>query len=392
MIVVGTVVVLATPLGQLVSERLDNPHSNARRGNLAVASVQSVAEGSPIVGFGTTRDVQGNFFSLAGGSTPDCPACGSPPLGTQGQLWLVVFSQGLVGLGIFVTFFAVILSRTWRCRTDLELTTTIILAFFAIQVFVYDTLGLPMFVVMTTVAALCREQHEDGRDPVQRTLAQSFDRLRAAWLPLAVLVLVGAVAGVLLSMTRPVRFAAEVDILLPHTPMYLPPVEPPKGNPQNDGTIDTAATAVTDDRTLARVRDLVPGLPGIAEVRDRLLVTAAPNSRVLEITMFGDSSRQATATAAALARVFLDDRRAELEQRRAAALATSTPNGYMYEAALANDTSPGTLLRVVPVTPIPPDVIKYGVTGLATGLLAGFALVCTRPNLMRWARRSPRRS
>jgi hypothetical protein len=145
---------------------------------------------------------------------------------------------------------------------------------------------------------------------------------------------------------------------------------------------------VTSDRTLTRVRDLVPGLPGIAEVRDRVLVTAAPNSRVLEITMFGDSAQQATATSAALAGVFLDDRRAELEQRRAAALATSTPDGYMYEAALANDTSPGTVLRVVPVTPIAPDAVKYGVTGMATGLLLGFALVCARPNLTRWPRRS----
>jgi hypothetical protein len=390
MLLVGVVVVVATPLGQLVNERLDNPHSNDRRGNLAVATVQSVAEGSPIVGFGTTRDVQGNFFSLAGGSTPNCPACGSPPLGTQGQLWLVVFSQGLVGLGIFVAFFAVILSRTWRCRTELELTATVILVFFAIQLFVYDTLGLPLFIVMITVAAVCREQRESGIERAQRTLAQSFDRLRSAWLPLATLMLVGALGGVLLSTTRPVNYAAEVDILLSHTPMYLPAIALPRGNPQNDATIDTAAAAVTNDRTLTRVADLVPGLPGADSMRRRILVTAAPNSRVLEVKVFGDGSRQASTAASALARVFLDDRRADLERRRAEALAVSSPDGYLYRAALQNDTLPGTVLRTVPAERIPPDVVKYGVAGLGTGLLLGFTLVCLRPNLTRWRRRTRR--
>lgn len=387
-VLIGAIVVLATPLGQLVSERLDNPHSNARRGNLAVASVASVSEGSPVVGFGSTRDVQGNFSSLAGGSTPDCPACGSPPLGTQGQLWLVVFSQGLVGLGIFVSFFAVILSRTWRCRTELEVTATIIVAFFAIQVFVYDTLGLPLFLVMTTVAAVCREQRESGVDPVQRTLAQSIERLRAAWLPLVTLMLAGALAGAMLSTTRPVRYAARVDILLPHTPMYLPAIAPPRGNPQNDATIDTAAAAVTDDRTLTRVTQQVPGLGGVDSLRRRILVTAAPNSRVLEVSVFGDGARQATAAAAALSRVFLEDRRADLERRREEGLAISPPDGYMYRAALQNDTSPGTVLRVVRPERIPPDVVKYGVSGLATGLLLGFALAGLRPNLTRWRRPS----
>jgi hypothetical protein len=386
-VLLGAVLVLATPLGQLVSARLDNPHSNDRRGNLAVASVQSVAEGSPVVGFGSTRDVQGNFASIAGGSTPECPACGSPPLGTQGQLWLVVFSQGLVGLSIFVSFFAVILSRTWRCRTELELTATVVLAFFAIQVFVYDTLGLPLFLVMTTVALVCREQRESGADPVQRTLAQSVDRLRAAWLPVVVLMVVGALAGVLLSTTRPVRYAAEVDVLLPHVPMYLATVTPARGNPQNDASVDTAAAAVTADGTLRSLADRLEGVPAPAEMRRRVLVTAAPNSRVLEVTVFGSTAAEARRTAATLADAFLAARRADLEQRRARALAVSSPHGHLYQAALESDTSPGTVLREAEPTRHPPDVVKYGASGLAIGLLAGFALAALRPDLVRWRRR-----
>ena len=74
---------------------LDNQHSNDRRSELASETVSSVGTGSPVVGFGSTRDVQGNFASIAGGATADCSSCGVPSLGTQGQLWLVIFSQGL---------------------------------------------------------------------------------------------------------------------------------------------------------------------------------------------------------------------------------------------------------------------------------------------------------
>ena len=36
---------------------------------------------------------------------PDCSACGVPPLGTQGHIWGVIFSQGLVGALLFLSFF-----------------------------------------------------------------------------------------------------------------------------------------------------------------------------------------------------------------------------------------------------------------------------------------------
>ncbi len=90
-----------SPLGTVVGERFDNQHSNDRRAGLLVRTVTSAAEGSPVVGFGSTRDVQGSFASIAGGATPSCPACEVPPLGTQGHLWLVIFSQGLVGAAFF---------------------------------------------------------------------------------------------------------------------------------------------------------------------------------------------------------------------------------------------------------------------------------------------------
>jgi hypothetical protein len=382
MVLIATVVVVASPLGGLVLDRLHNPHSNSRRHNLAVESVRSVAEGSPIVGFGTTRDVQGNFFSLAGGSTPDCPACGSPPLGTQGQLWLVVFSQGLVGVAIFAGFFAITYRRSWRCRTEIELVTTVVLVFFAIQVFVYDTLALPMFIVVTTMGALGREQRESGADPVRRTLAQFADRVRAGFVPLVALMLLGAVAGVLVARARPVQYAAERDVLLPHSSMYLPAQAPPQSNPQNDVSVDSVATTAEADRILRAVA-ATPGALPVDRLRGHVAVTAAANSRVLELTVLGDRPGAVTRSASALARELIDTGRADLVRRRDRALAEAPPDSYPYQAALRMDTSPGTVLRVDAPVRIPADVKKYGVAGLAIGLLVGTALVARRPDLLR---------
>ena len=149
---------VASPLGELVNERLENQHSNDRRSQLLTQTVASAATGSPILGFGSTRDVRGSFASIAGASTPDCPACGVPPLGTQGHLWLVIFAQGLVGAAFFLVFFLVSFFRSWRCRNTPEVVATCVLLFFGVQLFVYDTLGMPLFLIMVAIALAWREQ------------------------------------------------------------------------------------------------------------------------------------------------------------------------------------------------------------------------------------------
>ena len=72
LLVLGLVLLL-TPLNGMIQTRLDNPTSNEGRTNLGVQTIVSVSEGSPVVGFGTTRDVQGNFQSHARGRQRDLP-------------------------------------------------------------------------------------------------------------------------------------------------------------------------------------------------------------------------------------------------------------------------------------------------------------------------------
>ncbi|MFP3962905.1 hypothetical protein SMC26_11345 [Actinomadura fulvescens] len=152
----GAVLIAASPLPGMVQARLDNPHSNNRRGLLASQTVRSAMTGSPIVGFGSTRDVQGNLTSVAGGDRPGCRACGAPPLGTQGHIWLLIFATGLVGTVTFLLFFGLFFFRHWRSRMPYCLAGCAVLISFGLFVLTYDLVEVPLFTVMIAVALMWR--------------------------------------------------------------------------------------------------------------------------------------------------------------------------------------------------------------------------------------------
>ena len=60
----------------------------------AVADGHQHGRGLPVVGFGSTRDVQGSFSSIAARRPPTATPAAYRPLGTQGHLWGVIFGQG----------------------------------------------------------------------------------------------------------------------------------------------------------------------------------------------------------------------------------------------------------------------------------------------------------
>ena len=160
--VIAAFLFLFSPLGTLASERLDNPHSNDRRSQLSSLTISSVLQGSPIIGYGTTRNVQGSFFSIAGGETEDCPGCGVPPLGTQGAFFSVVFFQGIAGAALFLSFFAVRFFRHWRDRWPYAIAGCAILMMFALEIFVYDFSGPPLYTLMIALALMWRAEQEQA--------------------------------------------------------------------------------------------------------------------------------------------------------------------------------------------------------------------------------------
>ncbi len=168
--VIGAAVLAVTPLGGLVLTRLTNQHSNAGRTELAVRSLSAAWEASPVLGFGSTREVQGNFFSIAGGDSVACVGCSTPQLGTQGHLWLLVFAHGFVGAGFFLAF---LLRRAWPLvRDSSPLATTslaVVLYFVAVMPF-YDLAMLPLFVLMLVLGVAWRDT---SPEPVRRWRGQA---------------------------------------------------------------------------------------------------------------------------------------------------------------------------------------------------------------------------
>lgn len=155
-VVVGGIVFVSSPLYDTILLRVETPHSNERRAGTATTVVSTAAEGSPIVGFATTRKMQGSFNSLAGGETEECHQCAAPPLGTQGFMWRLVLTTGFGGTLLCLSFFALQFLRRARGPSPLDVTTCTVLLVAVLCFFVYDSLGSAMFTAMIAVGLMAR--------------------------------------------------------------------------------------------------------------------------------------------------------------------------------------------------------------------------------------------
>lgn len=154
----GAALVFAlSPLASLVSQRLDNPHSNDIRAFTVSATIQAAGY-SPVIGFGNTRNALGNHRTITTGKTEWCGECGHPPLGSDGQLWLLIITQGFVGAALYVAFFAGALTRHWRDRSPIGLAGVLVMLLVLLYMFVYDGLVTPLNLYLISFALLWRNQ------------------------------------------------------------------------------------------------------------------------------------------------------------------------------------------------------------------------------------------
>ena len=172
---VVAVAVVATPLQGLITSRLQHQQSNAIRGSLSDTAIQD-ANSAPIIGYGDTRHQQGSASSITVGPTAACPSCGEFPVGSNGQLYLLLVCTGWVGTGLFLAFFAYL---AWRYRRDkspygMAGVLVILLSFF--YMFAYVSVTAPLEFTMLAVALLWRndqwlrspDREADPADPPRR--------------------------------------------------------------------------------------------------------------------------------------------------------------------------------------------------------------------------------
>jgi hypothetical protein len=168
--VLAIIVITATPLADTIALRVETPHSNDRRTTVAETVTSTTWEGSPLLGYGTTRQVQGSFGSITGGATPDCHQCAAPPMGTQGFVWRLVFTTGFVGTILFYLFLAIQMLRHIRRRDGISVVGCMALTVSLVSFMVYDSLESPLFILMLAVGLMNRQRLEaqDHELPVSR--------------------------------------------------------------------------------------------------------------------------------------------------------------------------------------------------------------------------------
>jgi hypothetical protein len=149
--VVLVAVIVFSPLGGVVSSRIDSGHSDGDRLALATAAIEGAAE-RPLFGWGAPR--------------PNVE--GQPSVGTHGQIWLVTFSHGFVGAVGFVGALGSFLYWTRRQRTTSGILAHSVVLIALAQMPVYLMIPHSLFAVMAAVAVALRYQAaaDDGPIPV----------------------------------------------------------------------------------------------------------------------------------------------------------------------------------------------------------------------------------
>jgi hypothetical protein len=145
--------VFTTSLGDVASSRVDNAHSDEGRSSLYEETLAKSLD-SPIIGFGGPRP-QSSFSQ-------------GPSLGTHGHLWLVVISQGFVGVFLYFGFAGTLLWTTRSPRTSIGFWGHIVLFIGLTQIFFYGQMPVGIFLTFTGAMVALRESGGPVRSARER--------------------------------------------------------------------------------------------------------------------------------------------------------------------------------------------------------------------------------
>ncbi len=310
--VIVALVIALSPLGGALSERFTGHNSNDGRTRLSLTSVAAVAQASPVIGLGTTRDVQGSFYSIAGGSTPSCPSCSPPPFGTQGFLWLLLYANGFVGAVLGLAFFLLSAWRHRRLRGPTTVASLCSLSAFLLTLAIYDWSETAVFAVMAAIAMLGGTASDAAPDAGGRLDPGRLRPMAGFAEPRLVMVcgLIGLVCATGLHAHRGTTYSATASIYLPATSKHA------GLEPGAESTLDTQARFVSDPIVARAISSLSQGGPGAARVH--LTVNASPNTRILNLVGTSSDPARAVAAADAAARAMIRMRSGRLTAAKSA--------------------------------------------------------------------------
>ena len=149
MLAVAALLVL-TPAGGLVNDRLDKSEkSNSARSSLYERAWEGALE-SPLVGHGAP------VFA------PDLPE-GTPPVGTHGLIWYLMFIHGFLALGLFLVWLGTEVVLSGRLRTPLSWWVHLSLIATVVQMPYYGL--MPHLVIVGVTVGLAHREARRSRQP-----------------------------------------------------------------------------------------------------------------------------------------------------------------------------------------------------------------------------------
>jgi hypothetical protein len=149
------IALVATPLGGVVSARLDNGKSNGVRSFLIDKAMDGFTD-SPVIGYGSTRSTAGGRQSITVGESAGCERCGNFTVGGNGQLWQLIYAHGAAGAVGYLGFFAYGLWRFRRDRSPIGVAgSAAIVTSFAAMLW-YNSLVTPLAFMVLAFALLWR--------------------------------------------------------------------------------------------------------------------------------------------------------------------------------------------------------------------------------------------
>lgn len=157
---VAGVLIIVTPLGGLVGQRLAHPQSNAARRALYSETFERVKH-SPIVGYGAPRPAESQGYLDS--------------VGTQGQVLYLAFSHGIPALLLFLGWLAYVFLRSARRRTRAQFWCHLVILIALVEAPFYG-LMLTLVIIMAAAAVALRENEPPAAE--EETTASA--RARAA--------------------------------------------------------------------------------------------------------------------------------------------------------------------------------------------------------------------
>jgi hypothetical protein len=150
-IVVIGVVIIATPLGEVVTGRLSESDASTRAG-IYEEAWQGVLD-SPLLGWGGPRPSENPF---------------SPSVGTHGQFWLVMFAHGFVGLALYLSWVISTSVRALARRDPMSIMLACVIAVGGVQMFFYNLLPTSLPIILIAIGLISRgDRASEDRDALQ---------------------------------------------------------------------------------------------------------------------------------------------------------------------------------------------------------------------------------